>query len=194
VDIVRIRGVTTIGVCWASGEASNLVGPPLNLVLYMHLRIFAYTSNTLFASFEYMDYMLAVGTLKNFRFFLRSCLFTKCALVMNLLCSTLHPSRCIALLMALRRDTYWSSAVIFALVRYRSQTSDIRLCSRMKKTPALFPTSGRTAIPSGLSRQNLSFDTVSFEWPSSILLSSSCVRGPCISLSLAASPPDMMKT
>ncbi len=52
------KGVTTMGVCWASGEASSLVGPPLNLVLYMHLRIFAYTSNTLIASFEYMDWIV----------------------------------------------------------------------------------------------------------------------------------------
>ena len=63
--MVRMRGVTTMGVGWASGEASNLVGPPLNLVLYMHSRIFAYTSNTLIASFEYMDCMLASDTLKN---------------------------------------------------------------------------------------------------------------------------------
>jgi len=47
--------VTTQGVGWASKEASDLVAPPLNPVLYMHLRIFAYTSNVLIASFEYMD-------------------------------------------------------------------------------------------------------------------------------------------
>ena len=106
VSIVRIRGVTTIGVCWSSGEPSSLVGPPLNLVLYMHLRIFAYTSNTLIASFEYMDCMLASGTLKNLRFLLRSCLFTERAPVMKLICSNLQPSICITLLMALRRDAY----------------------------------------------------------------------------------------
>ena len=86
-----MRGVTTMGVGWASEEASDLVGPPLNLVLYMHLRIFAYTSNTLIASFEYMDCMLAAGTLKNFRFLLRSCLFTERAPVMKLICSTFQP-------------------------------------------------------------------------------------------------------
>jgi hypothetical protein len=53
--MVRMRGVTTVGLDWASGEGSDLVEPPLNLVLYMHLRIFAYTSNTLIDSFEYMD-------------------------------------------------------------------------------------------------------------------------------------------
>ena len=77
-----------MGVGWASEEASDLVRPPLNLVLYMHLRIFAYTSNTLIASFEYMECMLASGTLKNFRFLLRSCLFTERAPVMKLICST----------------------------------------------------------------------------------------------------------
>jgi hypothetical protein len=71
------EGVTTMGVVWVSGEASDLVEPPMNLVLYIHLRIFAYTSNTLIASFEYMDWMLVSGTLKNFRFLLRSCLFTE---------------------------------------------------------------------------------------------------------------------
>jgi hypothetical protein len=50
-----MRGVTAVGVDWASGEASDLAEPPLNLVLYIHLRIFAYTSNTLIVSFEYMD-------------------------------------------------------------------------------------------------------------------------------------------
>ncbi len=39
--------VSTRGVSWASAEASEPVAPPLNLVLYMHLRIFAYTSNVL---------------------------------------------------------------------------------------------------------------------------------------------------
>jgi hypothetical protein len=74
-----------MGVGWSSGEASGLVGPPLIPVLYMHLRIFAYTSNTLIASFEYMDCMLATGTLKNFKFLLRSYLFTERDPVMKLI-------------------------------------------------------------------------------------------------------------
>jgi hypothetical protein len=53
----RMRGVTTMVADWASGEASDLVEPPLNLlfimnrnlVLHMHSKIFAYTSNTLIA-------------------------------------------------------------------------------------------------------------------------------------------------
>jgi hypothetical protein len=42
-----VRAVLTQGVSWSSAEASDPVAPPLNLVLYMHLRIFAYTSNVL---------------------------------------------------------------------------------------------------------------------------------------------------
>jgi hypothetical protein len=64
--MVRVREVATMGVGWESEEASDIVEPPLNLVLYMHLRIFAYTSNTLLASLEYMDWTLASGTLKTF--------------------------------------------------------------------------------------------------------------------------------
>jgi hypothetical protein len=63
----------------------------------------------------------------------------------------------------LRKDTYWSSAVRLALVRYRSQTSDIRLCSRIQKTPPLFLMGGRTTIPSGRILQNLSFGISSFQ-------------------------------
>ena len=55
-----------MGVGWASEEVSDLVGPPLNLVIYMYLRICTYTSNTLIASLQYMDWTLASGTLKNF--------------------------------------------------------------------------------------------------------------------------------
>ncbi len=86
-----MREVTTKGVSWTSEEASDLVGPPFNLVLYMHLRIFAYTSNALIASFEYMELILASGTLKNFRFLLRSCLSTDRAPVIKLTCSTFQP-------------------------------------------------------------------------------------------------------
>ena len=85
--MVRVREVATMGVGWASGEASDLVEPPLSLVLYVHLRIFAYTSNTLIASFEYMDWMLAAPAGSQ----LRSCLFTERAPVTNLICSTFQP-------------------------------------------------------------------------------------------------------
>ncbi len=74
--MVWVREVTTQGVDGESEEVSDLVATPLSLVLYMHLRIFVYTSNVLIASFEYMELILASGTLKNFRFLLRSCLST----------------------------------------------------------------------------------------------------------------------
>jgi hypothetical protein len=173
--------VTTQGVGWASEEVSDLVAPPLNLVLYMHLRIFAYTSNPLITSFEYMESILAAGTLKNFRFLLKSCLSTDRAPVIKLICSTFQPWRCITVLMALRREAYWFSVVLLALTRYRPQTSDMRLCSKIQKVPAVLPTGGRTAIPSGRIRQKLSFTTVSFGIPSLILLSSTDVRGRDIS-------------
>ena len=134
-----MKEVSTQGVGWASGEASDLVVSPLNLVPYMHLRIFAYTSNVLIASFEYWELILASGTRKNFRFFRKSCLSTDLAPVMKLIWSTFQPCRWITVLMALRREAYWFSAVFLALTRYCSQQSDILLCSRIQKVPALFP-------------------------------------------------------
>jgi len=96
--MVRMRGVTTMGFGWGSGETSDLVETPLNLVIYMHLRIFVYTSNTLIVSFEYMDWMLASGTLKNFRFLLRSYLFTDRVPVIKLTCSTFKSFLCITVM------------------------------------------------------------------------------------------------
>jgi len=162
VSMVRVREVTTKVVGWVSGEVSDLVAPPLNLVLYMHLRIFAYTSNALIASFECMELILTSSTLKNFRFLLRSCLSTDLASSIKLICSTLQPCHCITVVMAFRRDACWFSAVLLALMRYRSQTSDILLCSKIQKIPAVLPKGGRTASPSGRIRQKLSFTTVSF--------------------------------
>jgi hypothetical protein len=49
------------------------------------------------------------------------------------------------------------------------------------KTSSLFPTGGRTVVPSGRIRQNLSFTTTSFDWTSWTLLTSVCVRGRSIS-------------
>ena len=97
--------MTTQGVGWASEEASDLVAPPLNLVLYMHLRIFAYTSNVLIASFKYMELMLASGTLKNLMFLPKSRLSTDRASVMKLTYSTFQLWRCITVLIELRRST-----------------------------------------------------------------------------------------
>ncbi len=181
VSMVWVREVTTQGVGWTSGEDSDLVTPPLSLVLYMYLRIFTYTSNALIASFEYMELILASCTLKNFRFLLRSCLSTDRAHLIKLICSTFQPWRCITVLMVTRRDAYWFSAVLLALIRYWSQKSDILLCSRIQKIPTVLSTGGRTVSPSGRIRQKLSFTNVSLGMPTLILLSSTGVRGWVIS-------------
>ena len=59
------EGVAVSGVGRSSRETPTLVEPPLNLVLYMYLRIFVYSSNILMVTFEPMDSILASGTLKN---------------------------------------------------------------------------------------------------------------------------------
>ena len=43
----------------------SIFGRPLNLVLYMPFRIFAYSSNILKASFDLMESMPSCGTLKS---------------------------------------------------------------------------------------------------------------------------------
>ncbi len=93
--------MSTEGVGWASDEASDLVVSPLNLVLYMHLRIFAYTSNVLIGSFEYEELILASGTPKNFILRLKSCLSIDLAPVMKQTWSTFQPCRWITVLMSL---------------------------------------------------------------------------------------------
>jgi hypothetical protein len=104
--MVRVEEVTTKEVGWASEEVSDLVAPPLKLVLYIPLRIFSYTSNVLIVSFECMELIPASGTLKNLRFLLRSCLSTDRATVIKVICSTFQPWHCITVLMTLRRDGY----------------------------------------------------------------------------------------
>lgn len=44
------EGVSDSGVGWSSTEDPTLMEPPLNLILYMHLRIFAYSSNNLMSN------------------------------------------------------------------------------------------------------------------------------------------------
>ncbi len=87
--------MTTQGVGWASEEVSDLVAPPLCLVIYMHLRIFAYTSNVLITSFKYVELpvILSSGNLKNLKFLLKSLLSTDRAPVMKLTCSTFQENR-----------------------------------------------------------------------------------------------------
>jgi hypothetical protein len=55
-------GVEDSGICGPSVEDLVPKEPSLNLVLYMYLRIFAYSSNILKTSFDPMDSMLASGT------------------------------------------------------------------------------------------------------------------------------------
>ena len=57
-----------LGVGGSSVEDLVPEEPPLNLVLYMHLRIFAYSSNIRMASFDPMVSMLASVTWKISRF------------------------------------------------------------------------------------------------------------------------------
>ncbi len=61
------------GVGFSSWEDPDLEGSTLNLVLYMYLRIFTYSSNIFVTNFTPMGSMIASGTRKNLRFFLRSC-------------------------------------------------------------------------------------------------------------------------
>jgi hypothetical protein len=83
----------------------------------MYLRIFAYTSNVLIASFEYIELILASGTPKNFTLLWKSCLSSDRAPVMKLIWSTFQLCRWITVLMALWRETYWFSVVFLALTR-----------------------------------------------------------------------------
>jgi hypothetical protein len=60
--------VVVSGDEWSSVEVPDLVVHPLNLVLYIHLRMFVYSSNFVMSSFERMDSMLTCvtsGTWKN---------------------------------------------------------------------------------------------------------------------------------
>ena len=63
-DLMRGRAEAS-GICGPSVEDPVPEEPPLNLVLYMHLRIFAYSSNILMVSFDPMDSMFALETWKN---------------------------------------------------------------------------------------------------------------------------------
>ena len=52
VSKLRMRGVAASEVDWTSEVAPDLAEHPLNLVLHIHLRIFAYTWNDLIVGFE----------------------------------------------------------------------------------------------------------------------------------------------
>ena len=76
-----------------------------------------------------MDSMLAFGILNNSRFFFSSSSFRNRAPAMKLICSTIHPGRCIVLLSADLKDAYCSSATHLVPTTYRLVTSDMRLNS-----------------------------------------------------------------
>jgi hypothetical protein len=139
------EGAEASGICGPSVEDPVPEELPLNLVLYMHLRIFAYSSNILKASFDPMVSMLASGTWKNLRFFRRSSSLRERDPAMKLICSTRQPWHCIVSSRALRRDAYWFSARDLVRMRYWSVISLILLNSRMQKMPAFDSVGGRNA-------------------------------------------------
>ena len=151
----------------------------------VHLRIFAYSSNIVVANFDPMVSMLASGTRKNLRFFLRSCSLRDRDPSMKLICSTFHPCCCSVTPRDHLRDTYWSSARDRARVRYWSVTSLMRLNSRMHRVHAFVLVDSRNARSSGLSLQNLVCITDSFVWSATINFSSDCVKGCLVSSSLS---------
>ncbi len=60
-DLMR-EGAEVSGIFGPSVEDPVPEGPPLYLVLYMHLRLFAYSSNILNANFDPMASILVSGT------------------------------------------------------------------------------------------------------------------------------------
>ena len=84
-----------------------------------------------------MDFMLALGTLKNSRGFFSSSPFSDRAPAMKQICSTIHPGRCFVLLSADLKHAYCSSGTHLALPTYRLVTSDMRLNSIKQITPDL---------------------------------------------------------
>jgi hypothetical protein len=82
--MVRMRGVTTMGVGWVSEEASGLVVSPLNLVLYIHLRIHRILS----LSVSNIWNVCWFWNVEEHQVLSESCLFTDRVPVMKLICST----------------------------------------------------------------------------------------------------------
>jgi hypothetical protein len=142
------EGTDTSGICGPSVEDPVPEEPPLNLVLYMHLRIFVYSSNIFMVSLDPMDSLLASGTWKISRFFRRSSSLRERDPVMKLIWSTRQPCRCIVSPRALRRDTYWLSVRDLARMRYWSVISLILLNSSMQKMSVFDSVGGRNTMSS----------------------------------------------
>ncbi len=155
------EGSEVSGICGPLVQDPVPEGSPLNLVIYIYLRIFAYSSNILNTSFAPMVWMLVSGTWQNLRFFRRSSSLRERDPVMNLICSTHQPWSCIVSPRVLRRDSYWFSVRDLVRMRYWSVISLILSNSRIQKMTVFDPVGGRNVMSSGLSRQNLVWDIVS---------------------------------
>ena len=107
-DLMR-GGVEVVGIGGSSVEDPVPEEPPLNLVLYMKLGIFTYSSNIFMTSLDPMDSMLAFGTCKNSRFSRRSSSLRERDPDMKMIFSTRQSWCCIVSPRALRRDVYWFS-------------------------------------------------------------------------------------
>ena len=139
-----------MGIGGSSVEDPVPEEPPLNLVLYMHLRIFVYSSNILMTSFDPMVSMITSGTWKISRFLRRSSSLRERDPTMKVICSTHQSWCCNVSPRTLRRGTYWFSVRDLTRMRYWSVTSLILLNSRMQKIPTLVSVGGRNTMSSGL--------------------------------------------
>ena len=121
-------------------------------IVYMYFRIFTYSSKILITNFDPMDSMVASGTWKNLRFFLRSCSLRDRDPGIKLNCSTCHPWCCNVAPSVHRRDSYWFSVRDRVRMRYWSVTSLIHLNSRMQKMTVFVLVGSRNTKPSRLSQ------------------------------------------
>ena len=132
-----------LGIGGSSEQDPAPEEPPPNLVLYMYLRIFSYSSNIFMTSLAPMTSILTSWTWKNSRFFRRSSSLRDRDPTMKLICSTHHPWCCNVSPRVLRRDTYWFSVWDLVRMRYWSVTSLILLNSRIKKMTVFVSVGGR---------------------------------------------------
>ena len=88
---------------------------PLNRILYMPFRTFAYSSKIIIASLVLIGSMLPEGTWKYSRFSLSSASFRDRAPAIKLRWCTIQPECCMALPSADRRDSYCAIAALLAL-------------------------------------------------------------------------------
>ncbi len=104
---------------------------PLNLVLYMPFRIFAYSSNILKTNFDLMQSMPVCGTLKQVRLSCKSPSSRDLAPAVKLFCFTVYTWNPIVRCRADFMGAYWVSDTCFARLTYWSVTQLMSLNSRM---------------------------------------------------------------